>query len=910
MSHKFSATARWIWDDSDPFSLNYYLKARRCFSISSRQFSVAGSSGMSHLLITADAHYQVAINGAMVGHGPAKSAEGERFIDTYDIGKFLLPGENTIKVLVLSVGVGTMSYCLGEAGLIFEVRLPKMIVVSDSKTLVQRDAGRLRKTVRRWVLPDIEDVDASKASSHWRPARVIAKTAKLTPRPVPHPSRQILSQKHLISRNIVKFPQFSCTFKIKSYLVEPGQVRRWNTYGTPAYIVTDLVSPCDQTITWLPAPASVTWYYNKSKVMTSTGWGRGDESTPPCLLRLKKGANRLVGIHGLNHFEEIHLAAFTEHPITVRNPFGAGAFQVISTDGESLPCRDHLPADFTDRVARGNFLKMNPKDTLPDANFQDLVVNAVVCREASSTAVAVQTPSGWKISGTGPGMAARVIIDLGMVHNGWLSFQAFGKPGSRLIFSFFEALEVGPELRINWPAACNNAVSYRLRKGWQKFESFFAYGVRYIAIHHQGVGDVELQDLQILSANCGHLSQGAFRSDNIALNGIYAMCEQTVISATDDTLTDCPTYEAVNWNFDNRLGAMAALMTTRNIALIRNTIDQYARDPYYPGLVRSHYPSTWENRIPVFSFHWIIFCQEFYWHTGDNHFLKAVFPQVRRGIEEALGMLDSSGLLQWPASENPWHIIDWHSQRDDNHPIVSAEQAIFLGALEAAALLADESSQAQNAKRWRAVRDQLRKALHECLWVKERDAYADSIHADGRLSPVSSQASNAALALYGLGTGSWKQRLAKRLGNEECSLLPCGSPMGLFYVLEFLDSCGEVETIFQTILKKWGPMLEAGDMTTWEQFPEKPGQRIPTRSRCHPFSSYILKYFGKYLLGVESCAKGMNVIRFKPAPPSCINKCEGVIPAAHGVIRVGWSRRGNRIESEIDAPGGMSVQRP
>ncbi len=81
----------------------------------------------------------------------------------------------------------------------------------------------------------------------------------------------------------------------------------------------------------------------------------------------------------------------------------------------------------------------------------------------------------------------------------------------------------------------------------------------------------------MLTANCGNLPQGSFRSNDVTLNAIYSLCEQTTISATDDTLTDCPTYEAVNWNFDNRLGAMSDLVTCRNIAVLRNSIEQFAR---------------------------------------------------------------------------------------------------------------------------------------------------------------------------------------------------------------------------------------------------------------------------------------------------------------------------------------------
>ncbi len=50
--------------------------------------------------------------------------------------------------------------------------------------------------------------------------------------------------------------------------------------------------------------------------------------------------------------------------------------------------------------------------------------------------------------------------------------RPLGKRGT-FLFSFFEAFEDGPPLRINWPEACNNALSYHLQDGWQSFESFY-----------------------------------------------------------------------------------------------------------------------------------------------------------------------------------------------------------------------------------------------------------------------------------------------------------------------------------------------------------------------------------------------------------------------------------------------------
>lgn len=894
-----SPSAGWIWDGSDRFADHYYLKARRSFSIPAKKIEMAQRVGESSLAITADAYYQVWLNGTVLGHGPAKSPEGERVVDVYDIEQWLVAGENILEVLVLSVGTGTMNYCLGEAGLLFEIRVPDEIIPSDARTLVQRDRRRLRKTVRRWMMPDIEDVGGGADSPRWQPARLVPKACKLVPRPVPLPSRHGIVPERSVAYEVVRFPEFTCSFFIKPYLVGEAQVRRCNIYRTPAYIVTDLVSEVDQTITWLPAPGGSTWYFEGRRIGVTSGWQRDEPGAVKRKLHLKRGANRLVGVHGHDHFGEIHLAAFSKHPIAVKNPFGEGGFQVVRTSEEAVAqCGQRLPKDYEEKIAAGDFTKMHPGDTHSGANFHDLAFNAKVLEEED--AASLKTNIGWQLPPAMGGSAVRLILDLGAVRNGWLAFRCFGRKGSRLIFSWVEAIDHGPPLTIDWPGPCNNSLSYHLQDGWQSFESFFAYGGRYLLIHHQGEEPVDIASLQLVSANSGYLPRGAFLSDHLGLNAIYALCEQTLISATDDTLTDCPTYEAVNWNFDNRLGTMSDLVTMRNIPLLRNTIEQFARDPRYPGLVCSHYPSAWDNRIPVFCFHWIILCREFFEQTGDRQFLAAVFPQVARGLEEAIGMFDDEGLLRWPADEEPWHIVDWHPGRDDaDRPVVSAEQALCIGALEAGAVLSRDRRQIAH---WRNMAAQLRKAVHRKFWMPERDAYSDSIDDEGRLSPVSSQVSNAALALYGVGTTVWRKRLLLRLRDPDCGLLPYGSPMGLFYILEFFNAHDEGEAIFNIILRRWTQMVEAGDRTAWEHFPEHENKRFPTRSRCHPFSTYILKYYSKYLLGIEPVGVGMKSIRFQPRPPGWLNKVNGVLPSDQGPIRISWKRSGGKIISTLKMP--------
>ena len=57
------------------------------------------------------------------------------------------------------------------------------------------------------------------------------------------------------------------------------------------------------------------------------------------------------------------------------------------------------------------------------------------------------------------------------------------------------------------------------------------------------------------------IAKGSLQTDDPMLNAIYKQGVQTQLSGMDDTYTDCPTFEQVNWNYDNRTTAMANYVT-------------------------------------------------------------------------------------------------------------------------------------------------------------------------------------------------------------------------------------------------------------------------------------------------------------------------------------------------------------
>ena len=893
----FSPRAQWIWDSSGRNAYHHYVEGESAFVVSEAELARLRTAGSAILTITADGYYQASLNGRTIGHGPAKSAENRRSVDRWDVIGHLAPGRNLLSITALGMGAGTMSYCLADAGLIFELDLHGRTVCSDAQTRIRPHPARQKRTARRWMMPCIEDFDAAAPEIPWQRATMVRSKAELYPRRVPLPSREEGRPGRIVDAGMVSLPNVALSMRIKPYLTDGEERVLTNHFSTPAYVVTDIVSPVAQTLELQPSLGHITWYFQGEQISEGSGWA----PQPTGSLRLQQGHNRLIGVHNRrNHFEDIHLAGYAERPVEFVNPFGPGAFQVVRAAGAKELKTGKALESIDWEELRPKFSKMDSADSMPFGNCADLAYNAR----------ALQTPAGTPAASPGvfeeiemsparEGAASRTILDLGSIQNGWIAFDAIGAAGSRLILAFAEALQSEAPLRILWPRGCNNAVCFTLNAGAQSFETFFAYGVRFLAIHHTGPQPVRLRNLRVLSANCGSPRAGTVCCDDAELNAVYDICRRTVISGVDDTFTDCPTFEAVNWNFDNRAAYLGEVWTCGNAAVARNSIQLFAEDIRFQGLVNSQYPSSWiASPIPLWSLHWIMWCWDYFWYTGDREFLKKISSRVAAGIGEALARIGSRNLMEWPGA---WHFIEWNRGRDDDHAIMSAEQAGLAGALAAAIRIVRqvEGEGSPNIQRWSAARERLIGAVNSQLWDEKRGAYADSLHEDGKPSAVSSKATNAAMMLYGVSPPERMQTLAAKVARKDSPLLSYGSPYGLFYMLEALDQAGDRETVFTYIREVWGEMLAAGDRTTWEHAGPLP------RSRCHPYSAYAAKYLVKYLLGVVPTKPGFQEFTVRPDPPPGVKQCFGSVPAPAGLIRVNWKLGDGGLDLHVSHPAAL-----
>ena len=139
-------------------------------------------------------------------------------------------------------------------------------------------------------------------------------------------------------------------------------------------------------------------------------------------------------------------------------------------------------------------------------------------------------------------------------------------------------------------------------------------------------------------------------------------------------------------------------------------------------------------------------------------------------------------------------------------------------------------------------------------------------------------------------------------------------PPELFYssfILLAMKKCGFHSEALAYIRKYWGPIVDSGSPTLWENgvyFPGKAGFG-GSASLCHGFSTSPADFLQTVILGISPVEPGFTVFRFAPDPCD-LHFASGSVMTPHGTIRASWNLNDHSIEAELLIPDGCSALTP
>jgi len=931
-------TAKWIWIAGDARPRNYYLCARKVFAAPEER-------GRAVLHITADSRYRAYLNGEWLGDGPARSWRDLQQYDTYDITGALREGENVLAVLVQHFGQSTFHYEIGRGGLLAQVECrdagspaPAVLAATDASWRVRHNEAWERRTLRiscqmpfeeqynanhepgRWTEPEYDD-------SNWERAIElgpvgIAPWKHLEARTIPFLTREPVYPVMLSEMRLVNPPNIDSSFHLKPYLYPEDLTS--NRRAIDAVAATVIMSPAAQDIILPPTQTVPGTVYLNGRELERVPAGPWHTPLHVAKGRLRKGDNLLtIRMCGHSHVFDVSLCGVTNKPVTLRSPSSRGAWMVFTgalrregTPGAETPplSRPIVPErdERLDRIARcasvdeiHHFLTEGTEVDYHDTAHTS-VFNLTAWAVSAPGKPNVAQPEGCltdQADVTTICPAAKgdteLLFDFGRELVGYVEFEVEAEEGTIFDGNMFEGIQ---ENGRHYTLGNLNSFRYVASEGRQRFRSFWRRGFRYLALTLRNhAKPVKLRWVRCLLSTYPAVERGAFRCSDPLLTKIWEVGRYTLRMCSEDTFTDCPTYEQTYWVGDARNEALINYAAYGDEPLTARCVVLPVHSLQRSALTESQVPSGWQNVLTAWSLLWVLMVEEHYRWSGNRATLRQAYPGVIGNVRACRKMLDERGLL----SIDAWNMFDWAPQ-DIAGRVVAHNQMLLAGALAAAERLATTLNRTGDARLCRQFRNDLVRAINKHLWDPKRKAYIDSIHDDGTPSTTVSQQTNTLALLYDVAGPEQAAQIARMPAKPPARTVKVGSPFAMFYVLEALAHLDRHKDLLGIIRDRWGAMIDAGATTFWETFPGWEGPWV-SRSLCHAWSAAPTWFLSRYQLGVEPLEPGFARAAVRPVPVD-LAWCTGAFPTPLGSIGVSWKKQRDAFRITVQPPEQIEVQ--
>jgi hypothetical protein len=495
-----------------------------------------------------------------------------------------------------------------------------------------------------------------------------------------------------------------------------------------------------------------------------------------------------------------------------------------------------------------------------------------------------------------------LLYDLGEQNCGYWAFDLIADAG--VVVDVAAVEYITHDGRIQFARSNRNALRYITHAGDNRFTSLKRRSGRFIFITLRNQkAPVRIRNFRLIESTYPVNAVGSFSCSDGRLDEIWLISTRTLKLCMEDTFTDCPLYEQTHWVGDARNESLLAYPVFGATDIGRRCIQLTAQSLERYPIAGCQTPSSWDVLLPAWSFLWGISTWDYYWYTGDQQFLRDIWPSVIRNLKGAEHYTNEQGLFSGPF----WNMFDW-TGADQNQKTVLHNSMFLIGAIDAtlkeAGVLGDTSQTA-----WlQAFRQRLVAGVNK-LWDTKKNAYPDSIRGDGSISPSTCQHTSFLSILYDIVEPANLPQAKKNLLDPPPGMVRLGSPFAALYLFETLEKLGLDETIVQEIYRNYLPMLEAGATTVWESFPSGTTGRdgFPTRSHCHAWSSAPSYFLPRIILGVKPTAPGGQTIQISPRLCN-LTWARGTVATVRGPVSVAWSLTGDKLELTCTAPHGTQVE--
>jgi alpha-L-rhamnosidase len=929
--------AQWIWCRGEEKPKNFYLYARKSFLLQS-------SPHRGSIRMTADSRYRLWINGVHIARGPARCDPRWQCLDEWDITDRLQPGENVIAVLVHHYGEWTFSYILGRGGLLADARIQlsdgtvhqlgtdtswRVCRAEAWETALPRMNLQLgypevydaRRAPEGWHLPGFDD-------AAWEPATLLGLPG-MDP------------WQHLVPREIPAMMEIPYA---AHRVIDSGElgIARTGHYVDLLRLIWSPSNGVACLVTFVNAPRETDAEIRAGSQDAIKLWVNGGLVISHCVtrdpapeqesgtVRLRKGWNtvlaKIVQGEGQWHFyfridgagnNELLLSgsqagapgtADPLRPWRIIGPFPSSSVQ--EGFDRAYPPEHELEFDRHYEGKTGEMIGW----TSAGLTAEHLYPSVIMSREErfAGRGKAIEPIDGFIVPGTpaivqpGAEHGRYVVVDFGKEVTGYPVIAVEGAVGGEIIdMGYAEALHTvegevvvagskGKGIVNPDRSGVHYADRYICKEGAQRFQTFEKRAFRYLQMDLRNLhGPLRVGPVSLVLSTYPVENKGAFECSDALLNRIWEIGRWTLQLTMEDAYVDCPWRERAQWWGDARIQALVNYYAFGDRALMKQGLRHIAQSQTGDGLTRGVYPAGWPGGVlPTYTMLWVISLNEYYDFTGDRDTVTELFPSVQRSIDFFERFRSTHDLLR---GLPPWLFVDWADVTTSGES--AAINALYYGALTAAASLAGAAGHAGGADRLKSLAVRTRAGMRSILWDDQKSCFRDTRDNDIR---VSEQANCLAIEFGAAPDGSAGMVLDALMERHEAAIL-IGTPYAAFSMLIALARAGMHDRALKYIRTHWGAMLESGATTWWEYWE-------PKGSFCHGWSAGPTHFLPAEILGVKPGAPGWKVINVDPHPAG-LAWARGKVPTPQGEVSVEW-RSGDEFSLTLNVPVSAHVSVP
>lgn len=361
----------------------------------------------------------------------------------------------------------------------------------------------------------------------------------------------------------------------------------------------------------------------------------------------------------------------------------------------------------------------------------------------------------------------------------------------------------------------------------------------------------------VLCAQAGGESTGAVSGPE--MEQIFEICKNAVRCCSQDGYLDCPTREKGQYLGDALVTARSQVWLTGSTELLRKCIGDFISSGAISPSLMAVSPGSVMQEIADFSLLFPLLPLTDYVFTGDRTYLARCYPAIRALTESFLIYQRKDGLLENVSAL--WNLVDWPENLRDGYdfpltrPVVGKGCHNVVNALWYGANVMQEEIEKLLGLPVTGRSAQIADSFRRVFYRREQQLFADS-ESSGHCSIHA----NLYAAFFDLLPGESEETYVRLLQTPErvCGVLPA------WFALKSLARMGRPEVCFERMMRAdaygWRNMVREGASASFEAWGKD--QKWNT-SLCHGWSSGFLSLFIEEIAGLHPDPAAPEGYRFE-----------------------------------------------